>query len=110
MGTPSLSRHGYGSGMGSVTPPINNIFGSPDPSPHRIRNQLGHGEKNTANGGIGVSYSNVVLHGGLSPGENNIPKSSYQQAAQYASIGQSNGSINRARFQPPNGERGGDQV
>ena len=64
-------------------------------------------QANTANGGIGVTYSNVVLQGGLNPNDNNVAKSSYQHATRAGSgqgpIGPDGDAlaINRNRFVPP---------
>lgn len=47
---------------------------SVDSSPHRLKAQI-----NAANGGIGVSYSNVVLAGGYDPRDGSMPaESSYK--------------------------------
>ena len=58
---------------------------------------------NSANGGVGVSYSNVVLQGGLNPAVGQPIKSSYQVANDARAIGPAgeNLMINRSRFVPP---------
>ena len=43
---------------------------SPSP-PYAQKRKMLMADKNTANGGIGISYSNVVLSGGLNPNRDN---------------------------------------
>lgn len=53
----------------------NHLYSPTSVVPYRVK-----ADHNTANGGIGVTYSNVVLAGGINPrveGPTYIPKSSY---------------------------------